>query len=161
MFTANGSTSMRSQPPLGEEEKKVLQKKIKSFVVKEYIAPVDGKTQSLIKYFAVPKGVTNDVVMDWRIVFYAGTNKVNDYVWTPSFSLPTVNLLMWLVDEETLMADQDMGEMFLNFQLHSNTAQFTGIDLGLLEFLEDICSHRWMWWIRNLMGFRSSPYNSV
>ncbi len=42
LFTADGPTSMRSQPPLGEEEKKVLQKKIKSFAVKGYIAPIEG-----------------------------------------------------------------------------------------------------------------------
>jgi hypothetical protein len=85
-----------------------------------------------IKYFAVPKGIINDVVMDWRIVFHAGANKLNDCVWTPSFSLPTFNLLLRLVGEDTLMADRDMGEMILNFQLHSNVIRFTGIDLGLL-----------------------------
>ena len=62
---------MQSQPPLGEEKKKVLQKKIKSFVVKGYIAPIEGKILSLIKYFAVPKGIINDVVMEWQIVFHA------------------------------------------------------------------------------------------
>jgi hypothetical protein len=161
LFIADRLTSMWSQPPLGEEEKKVLQKKIKSFVVKSYIAPIEGKILSLINYFAVIKGIINNVVMDWHIVFHAGANKLNDCVWTPSFSLPTLNSLLRLVDEDTLMADRDMGEMFLNFQLHSKTVRFMGIDLGPLDFMPDECSHRWMCWQRNLMGFRGSPYNLV
>jgi len=80
-------------------------------------------------------------VMDWRIVFHAGANKLNNCVWMPSFSLPTLNLLLRLVDKDTLMADWDMGEMFLNVQLHSNTVRFTGIDLGPLDFTPDKCSH--------------------
>jgi hypothetical protein len=106
---------MRSIPLLGEEEKKVLQKKIKSFAVKGYIAPIEGKILSLIKYFVVPEGIINNIVIDWHIMFHAGANKLNDCVWMPSFSLPTLNLLLRLVDEDSLiMADQDMGEMFLN-----------------------------------------------
>ena len=157
MFTADRPTSMRSQPPLGEEEKKVRQKKIKSFVVKGYIALIEGKILLLIKYFAVPKEIINDVVIDWQIVFHAGANKLNNCVWIPSFSLPTVNSLLRLVNKETQMADWDTGEMFLNFQLHLNTSRFTGIDLGPLKFMADVCNHRWMCWTRNLMGFRSSP----
>jgi hypothetical protein len=141
LFTADGPISMQSQPPLGKEEKKVLQKKIKSFVVKGYIAPIEGKILSLIKYFVAPKGIINNVVMDWHIVFHAGANKLNNCIWMPSFSLPTLNSLLRLVDEDTLMADQDMGEMFLNFQLHLNMVKFRGIDLGPLDFTPDKCSH--------------------
>jgi hypothetical protein len=107
------------------------------------------------------KGIINNIVMDWCIVFHAGANKLNNCVWMPSFSLPTLNSLLRLVDEDTLMADWDMGEMFLNFQLHSNMVRFMGIDLGPLDFMPDKCSHQWMCWQRNLMGFRGSPYNLV
>jgi hypothetical protein len=94
-------------------------------------------------------------------VFHAGANKLNDCVLIPSFSLPSLNLLLHLVDKDTLMAERDMGEMFLNFQLHLNTVRFMGIDLGPLDFTPDKCSHWWMCWQRNLMGFRGSPYNLV
>ncbi len=133
-----------------------MRKKIIKFVEQKYIAPLSGKIMSLIKYFAVPKGVD-----DWRIVFHAGANKLNDCVWTPSFCLPTVNSLLRITDKSMLMQDMDVGEMFLNFQLHPNTMRFAAVDLGPLDFTTDKCPHRWMCWTRNLMGFRSSPYNSV
>ncbi len=59
------------------------------------------------------------------------------------------------------MRDQDLGKMFLLFQLHPNTAKFTAIDLGPLEFSAKECAHHWMCWSCNLMGFKSSPYNSI
>jgi hypothetical protein len=156
MFSLKGPTSKRRQPPLKPEEKEVLQKKIIKFVERKYIAPLLGKIMSLIKYFAVPKGTD-----DWRIVFHAGANKLNDCVWTPSFCLPTVNSLLRITNKSTLMQDMDVGKMFLNFQLHPNTMRFTAVDLGPLDFTTDKCPHRWMCWTRNLMGFQSSPYNSV
>jgi hypothetical protein len=59
------------------------------------------------------------------------------------------------------MSDQDIGEMFLNFQLHADTVDFTAIDLQPLELDPTKYPHRWMCWQRNLMGFKASPYNSV
>jgi hypothetical protein len=110
----------------------------------------------LIKYFAVPKGL-----QDWRIVFHAGANQLNDSMWAPSFCLPTVNSLLRIVVKEMLMQDMDVGEMFLNFQLHPNTIKFAAVDLGPLEFMAEECSHCWMCWTRNLMGFRPLHYNSI
>ncbi len=156
MFSSKGPTSKRRQPPLKPEEKEVLRKKIIKFVERNYIAPLSGKIMSLIKCFAVPKGTD-----DWRIVFHARANKLNNCVWTPSFCLPTVNSLLHITDESTLMQDMDVGKMFLNFQLHPNTMRFAAVDLGPLDFTTDECPHRWMCWTRNLMGFRSSPYNSI
>ena len=49
--------------------------------------------------------------------------------------LPTVNPLLCIVDKETLMQDRDVGEMFLNFQLHPNTVKYAATDLGPLELL--------------------------
>jgi len=52
----------------------------------------------------------------------------------PSVYLVNVNSLLRIVDENTLMMDRDMGEMFHNFQLHENTVLATGIDLAPLQF---------------------------
>jgi hypothetical protein len=59
------------------------------------------------------------------------------------------------------MEDRDMGEMFLNFQLDPFISQFTGVNIGLLDIGRDTCSKRWLCWDRNLMWFKSSPYNLV
>ena len=86
---------------------------------------------------------------------------MNDSIWVPSFWLPTIKSLLCIVDESSFMEDQDIGEMFLNFELHFATRRFTGIDVKPLKFTAEECPHRWLWWTKNLMGFRSSPYNSV
>ena len=156
MFTQKGPMARRRQSPLGPDEKEVLRAKIRKFIERKYIAPPTGWIKSLIKYFAVPKGPD-----DWRIVFHAGANKLNDSVWTPSFSLPNLNSLLRIVDENSLMQDMDIGKMFLNFQLHPSTMMYAAVDLGPLDLNPTECSHRWMCWTQNLMGFRSSPYNSI
>jgi hypothetical protein len=108
-------------------------------VEKKYIAPLSGWISLLIKYFAIPKGVIDGVVQDWRIVFHAGANQLNDCVWAPSFSLPTVNSLLRIVNDDSFMEDRDVSKMFLNFQLHPNTKKYAAVDLGPLDFTtEDI-----------------------
>jgi len=112
-FTSKRPSSRCRQPPLKLDEKAILRKKLLKFVNKGYLAPHIGRIESLIKYFAVPKGVIDGIIQDWRIVFDAGANKLNECVWAPSFCLPTVNSLLRITDEGTLMRDQDLSEMFL------------------------------------------------
>jgi hypothetical protein len=161
LYTCKGPLSRRQQPPLKPDKKAIPKKKIIKFVGKKYLAPPVGWIGSLIKYFAVPKGVIENVVQDWRIVFHASANKLNDIVWAPLFYLQTVNLLLRITDKKKLMRDQDLGEMFLLFQLHPNTAKFTAVDLGPLKFGAKECAHPWMSWSCNLMGFKSLSDNSI
>jgi hypothetical protein len=156
MYTGNKPSSWKSQPPFTVKAKLVLQKKIEKFVAKGYIAPTSKRIRLLIKYFAVPKGLE-----DWRIVFDAGANKLNDVVWVPSFFLPTVNSLLRIVDDKSMMSDCNMGEMFHQFQLHEDTVLESGVDLGPLQLSTVECSQRYMVWRRSLMGFRPLPYNCI
>jgi hypothetical protein len=75
-FKDEGSTQMRQQPHLsGPDKQDVLKSKISKFIKKGYIIPLEpGQIKSLIKYFAVPKGILDGVAQDWQVVFYAGTN---------------------------------------------------------------------------------------
>ena len=69
------------------------------------------------------------------------------------------------------MTDRDMGEMFLNFQLHESAVPFTGVQLSSLYDSPNELSSlydspnevglRSAVWDRNLMGFAPSPYNSI
>ncbi len=161
MYVGDKPTSMRKQPPLEPDEKSVLRKKISKFISKGYISPSALKINSLIKYFAMPKGIIGGVVQDWRIVFHAGANKHNNSVWALSFALPSINSLLRIVDSTTLMLDWDMGEMFLNFQLHPDMVHSTPINLGPLEFFPEEARQWWMCWQRCLMGFKASTYNSI
>ncbi len=65
------------------------------------------------------------------------------------------------IDADDSMRQLNVEEMFLNFQLHSDTMKYTGIDIGPLEFTREEYASRWVCWNRNLMGFRPSPYNYI
>jgi hypothetical protein len=85
--------------------------KLKNIREKGYILP--GKVTSLTGYFAVPKGLS-DVLM----VHDASCSGLNKSLWSPNFGLPTVDTLLRGIDLSTWMGDIDVGEMFLNFCLH-------------------------------------------
>ena len=60
------------------------------------------------------------------------------------------------------MSDRDIGDMFLNFQLHESAWPFAGVDVKpILDDDGRISKHKWYYWVRNTMGFKSSPYNSI
>jgi hypothetical protein len=53
----------------------MIRSKVRKFNKKGYIVPPGpGEVKSLIKYFAVSKGVLDNVVQDWRVIFHAGAN---------------------------------------------------------------------------------------
>jgi len=51
--------------------------------------------------------------------------------------------------------------MFLNFELHPMVRKFVGVDVGPLGFSKEECASRWLCWVKNLMGFKPSPFNSI
>jgi hypothetical protein len=65
------------------------------------------------------------------------------------------------VDKDSWMTDRDMGDMFLNYQLHESVVPYTGVDFSSLYKGKDEVGPRWGVWDRNLMGFTSSPYLSI
>jgi hypothetical protein len=92
---------------------KIIKKLNKVRTPRRYIAP--GFVTSLTSFFAFPKG--ND---DIRMVYDASVSDLNDTIWVPKFPLPTIQTHLQSVQEGTWMADLDIGEMFLNFILHSD-----------------------------------------
>ena len=56
-FTEPGPSEMRAQTPLKPEEKAILAEKLTKVIWKGYLAIPDRRLRSLIKYFAVPKGI--------------------------------------------------------------------------------------------------------
>jgi hypothetical protein len=59
------------------------------------------------------------------------------------------------------MTDRDVGDMFLNYQLHKDVHLYTGLDLLCLYKGHKKTSPRWAVWDKNLMGFAALPYNSI
>ena len=59
------------------------------------------------------------------------------------------------------MTDRDVCDMLLNHPLHPSVVPFTGVDLSSLYDNDVETGLRWAVWVRNLMGFAASPYNSI
>jgi len=112
--------------------------------------------KSNIKYFAVPKGDV-DICMVYDII----TNKLNEGVWVPTFWLPTIVSLVHAVCSTSWMTNQDVEDMFLNYQLHEDVRPFTGVDLTSLYAGPEDPGPRMAVWDRNLVGFAASPYNFI
>jgi hypothetical protein len=83
-------------------------------------------------------------------------------LWAPWFPLPTIDSLLRSVEPGTWMADNDVGEMFLNFVLHESIQALCGVDLTKYfpEGIPDGTKVLWERWTRCAMGLRSSPYQA-
>jgi len=66
---------------------------------------------------------------DIRMVYNVTSSGLNNAVWVPWFSLPTVESHLRAVDPDTYMADNYIGKMFLNFMLDVEIRPFAGVDL--------------------------------
>jgi len=56
---------------------------------------------------------------------------LNDSVWAPSFWLPKADFILTIMDLHSgVIKDRDLGEMFLNFELHPPTRKYIGVDVA-------------------------------
>jgi len=159
-FEQPGPSVMQPQPEFKDPEvRERVREKVTKVMKRRYVVRLTTglDLKSLIKYFAVPKGLD-----DIRIVYDGTASGLNDAVWAPSFWLPTIDSLVRALDADSWMSDRDIGDMFLNFQLHESVWPFAGVDVGpILDEQGKISEERWYYWVRNAMGFKSSPYNSI
>jgi hypothetical protein len=160
MFDTEPPTNQDKQPPYEEDE--VLEKvkaKLEKVLAKGYIELVDIELVKVMMFmFHVDKG-SNDI---WLV--YDGTQSgLNESVHAPWFALPTINIMTRWVIAGAWLADNNYGEMFLNFPLHPDLRKYCGIDLLQLfpELVEDGKDSVIAQWMRNAMGLRGSPYASV
>jgi hypothetical protein len=156
-FERPGPTTRKAQPIIEDVTVRAKTKeKIGKVIKRRHLLPSDLLVKSFIKYFAVPKGEDNI-----HLVYNATANKLNEAVWVPTFWLPTIDLLVRAVGLTSWMTDRDVGDMFLNFQLHEDVRPFTGVDLTSLYDGPEDPGPRMVVWDRSLMGFAASPYNSI
>ena len=144
----------RAQPREPDDVKRsVIASKINVIRTRGYVAK--GKIESCISYFDVPKALT-----DVRMVYDGTKSGLNDTLWVPRFSLPTVESHLRAMLPGYFMADLDIGEMFHNFMLDEALRAQCGIDLtpyypDELQPGEKYVRERWE---RLLMGWLPSPY---
>lgn len=78
--------------------------------------------------------------------------------------LATLEILLRTVEPGTDMADNDVGEMFLNSMLHEDMRKLCGVDFTLYYPKESAASGLrviWERWQRCAIGLRPSPYQAV
>jgi hypothetical protein len=155
LFVKEPPEYMKAQ--MDEKDSDVKQhvaKKLEHARERGYIGP--GTVKSLTSFFAVPKGID-----DIRMVYDASKSGLNDAIWVPRFPLPTIATHLRAVESGTFMADLDVGEMFLNFNLHPQLQQVCGVDLTHYCLDTKHASKLHEVWTRAAMGLRSSPYQAV
>jgi hypothetical protein len=150
----------RPQPPGATEQiHERMKEKLSKVRDRRYVKP-SSEIQSLISFFAVPKGED-----DVRMVYDGTKSGLNECIWVPRFPLPTVATHLRAVEAGTHMGDMDVGDMFLNFILHASMQALCGVDLT--SFFGDNDGNNktpkllWERWVRAAMGLKSSPYQAV
>jgi hypothetical protein len=124
--------------------------KFDKFRSKGYVAK--GTVKGLTTFFTVPKGEG-----DVRLVFDGTKSGLNDVIWAPSFTLPSINTLLASLEPGTWMADIDVAEQFYNFLLDPAIRPFCGVDLS--PYYPEVTS--WEMWVRCVMGIKTSPEGCV
>jgi hypothetical protein len=141
----------RSQPP--ERDPKVVtavRGKLDKFRSKGYVAK--GTVEGLTSFFTVPKGEG-----DVRLVFDGTKSGLNNIIWAPSFTLPSMSSLLSTLEPGTWMDDIDVAEQFYNFLLDLAIQPFCGVDLS--PYFPELTS--WERWTRCIMGIKTSPHGCI
>jgi hypothetical protein len=153
----NGSSPTFCRPQPNESDVNMREKvkqKLAKFLNRSYIET--GPITSLISYFTVPKGED-----DVRLVFDGTKSGLNAIIWSPTFTLPTVDTLLSIVEPGSFQCDIDIGEQFYNFMLDPNVQPYAGVDLTPYLGRLPNGGLRWGRWTRCVMGLRSSPHGCV
>ena len=129
--------------------------KLQTILSRRYVLP--GPVKSLTQYFDVPKAD------DIRMVYNGSGCGLNKALWTPNFWLPTPSAAIRLLDFNYFSVDVDLGEMFLNYPLHSSLQPYSGIDVTPFASHLGLSNNRpcWLRWVRTWMGARPSPFMAV
>jgi hypothetical protein len=129
--------------------------KLRAILTRRYV--LSGPVKSLTQYFDVPK------CDDIRMVYNGSSCGLNAALWTPNFWLPTPQSATRLLDFNFYSVDIDLGEMFLNYPLHTSLQAVSGIDITPFAVPLGFPPNKpiWLHWVRMWMGARPSPFFAV
>ena len=155
-FESSVPESKSPQKPFGNPSVKAqVRAKIEKALHRRYMIHSGITLRAFIKYFGVPKGE-----FDIRVVYDGTASGLNDALWVPSFWLPTSESVVRGLGPSSYMADRDVGDCFLNYQLHHSAVPYTGVDLNPIYEPGEMEHARTVHFDRNGMGMKPSPYNS-
>eukprot|EP00536_Pseudo-nitzschia_multiseries_P001613 jgi/Psemu1/3728/gm1.3728_g len=132
MFNSDSPKNQDLQPPCDDDGTRAMMKdKLDNVIGKGYIQIVDIKS------------------LEAMMFMFHIPKRLNAALHSPWFALPTVNTMIRSTLAGSWLADNNYGEQFLDFPLHPdlNTASKGPPTVGV--------------WMRNTMGLKLSPYNSV
>jgi hypothetical protein len=141
---------------------KLMQEKVVQVRKRGYILP--GKITGGTQFFCVDKGLDNIHMV------YNGTRcGLNEFLWAPRFGLPTVKQTLRALLPGYNQCDLDVGEQFLNYPLHMDLREYSGVDVSGVRssnpadanWKADWGPGPWERWERNWMGLQDSPYRSL
>ena len=146
---------LEPQQGLGDEDTiSKIKEKLDDVRQKKYVGP--GQWKATMNYFAVPKGET-----DIRMVYDGTKSGLNDCLYAPWFPLPDADVLIRTLDDFYWCVDNDYGEMFLNFWIHPELQEFSGMDLTPLFGKTESGELYIEGWYRCPMGQSPFPFNTV
>ena len=156
MFLSPPLLCKETQPDINDEKLRLkIREKLKKVIKKQYIEITEIQIMKLIMYmFDVVKG--DDIYM----VYDGSKSGLNDSLWAPWFALPTIDTMTRWTLAGTWLADNDSGEMFLNFPMHPDLQKYCGVDLTQLfpELLAEGEDKLVGAWLRCAMGVILFPY---
>ena len=125
MFLSPPPSCKETQPKINDEKLRLMiREKLEKVLKKKYIEITDIQmVESIMYMFDVVKGD------DIRMVYDGSKSGLNDLLWAPWFALPTIDTMTRWTLAGTWLADNDYGEMFLNFPMHPDLQKYCGIDL--------------------------------
>jgi hypothetical protein len=128
MFDLEHPVNRDRQPPYNDDKiKDKVKNKLDKVIMKGSLELTDIKfVEAMMFMFDVPKGD------DIRMVYNCSKLGLNKALWAPWFSLPMINTISRWVIAGSWLADNDYGDMFLNFPLHAKLHKHCGIDLTQL-----------------------------
>lgn len=101
----------RAQPREHNMAVKVkVKEKVDKFIKRGYLYP--GTAFSLVSYFTVPKGEGNV-----HLVFNGAKSGLNKVIWAPSFTLPTIDSLLPMLEPGTWPGGHQSGGAVLQLPL--------------------------------------------
>ncbi len=122
-----------------------------------------GEVVSGTHYFCVPKG-TSDI----RMVYNGTSCGLNACLHAPRYGSLQVKHTLRALREGYYQCDLDVGEQFLNYKLHDDLRQLSGVDIREVRSRdpadgpwESGRTGSWERWERNWMGLRDSLYRSL
>ncbi|KAL7565765.1 hypothetical protein ACA910_010204 [Epithemia clementina (nom. ined.)] len=156
LWTSAPQQRIERQSTLGDKAMiAMISDKVQDVRSKGYVCP-STNIRATMNYFAVPKGNT-----DVQMVYDGTKSGLNKCLYARWFFLPDSDQLARTLDEGFWCIDYDYGEMFLNFWLHPELEQYSGMDFTLLYGKHN---NGQLWieaWTRCPMGQSPSPFVTI